>query len=78
MYPRSLVCYRLQCHIREIRVICAGRDQVAEHYLNKFCVGDFALYDWFKFALGVAPPSGETSQQRSANASIVAAAFLLD
>lgn len=64
--------------IREIRVMCAGGEQVTEHYLNKFRVGDYALYTWFEFVPGAAAPSGETTQQRSANASIVAAAFLLD
>lgn len=64
--------------IREIRVMCAGAGNITEHYLNKFRVGDHHVYTWFEFAADYVPPSGGTSQQNSANASIVAASFLLE
>lgn len=64
--------------IREIRVLCAGESNITEHYLNKFRVGDHHVYTWFEFASDYVPPSGGTSQQNSANASIVAASFLLE
>jgi hypothetical protein len=64
--------------IREIRVMCAGQGNITEHYLNKFRVGDHHVYTWFEFSSDYAPPAGGTSQQNSANASIVAASFLLE
>lgn len=64
--------------IREIRVMCAGGDAVVEHYVNKFRVGQHHVYTWFEFAADFVPPSGGTSQQNSATASVVAASFLLE
>jgi len=64
--------------IREIRVMCAADDNITEHYLNKFRVGDHHVYTWFEFSSNFVPRSGGTPQQNSANASIVAASFLLE
>ena len=64
--------------VREIRVLCAGRDQETEHYISKFLSGDLVFYTWFQFEKGARMPSENSAQSEASAAAISAASFVLD